>query len=430
MTTANAVPSSRLIVLAVALSSSVVVSCSSGSSGSSSVSATPAPEPSPVAATVTVDFDLTLQAIRGFGGSSAWITSLTPSQADSLYGNDGNQQIGLSLLRVRIDPAGPAAWGTELNNAQQAASRGANVIGIPWTPPAAMKSNLNTVGGTLAPASYRDYANYLESFVRYMRAGGVSLYGISMQNEPDASVTYESCSWTPAQMDAWVSQNASVLTTRLIMPESQSFNTSYSDPALADPSAAGRIAIVAGHTYGGAPFYYTSAENLGKDVWMTEHYFTDTGITGALELAKEIHDSLTTASYNAYLWWWLQDSAANNYGNGLLDEQNNLTLNGYAMGQFSKFIRPGYVRATATENPSAGLYVSAYHGSGHYVIVALNAGSGAVNLTLQIQNPQVTTLTPYHTTATESLVALSSIGVNGGAATAALPAKSITTFVQ
>ena len=114
-------------------------------------------------------------------------------QADVLYGNSGNQQIGLSILRVRIDPTADPThgnWATELGNAQQASSRGAIVFATPWTPPAALKINLPDPahplwGGSLAAASYMDYANYLESFVTYMHDNGVDLYAISMQNEPD-----------------------------------------------------------------------------------------------------------------------------------------------------------------------------------------------------------------------------------------------------
>jgi len=292
-----------------------------------------------------------------------------------------------------------------------------------------MKSNNNVVGGTLNTGSYQDYANYLESFVSYMQTGGVSLYAISMQNEPDANVSYESCSWNGAQMDAWVASSGSTLTTKLIMPESEGFNTGLSDPALNDPAAVSHIAIVAGHLYGTSPSYYTNAESLGKDVWMTEHYFSDTGITGAMELAKEIHDSMTTAQYNAYLVWWLQNWAGN-FENGLLDENNNVTLNGYAMAQFSKFIRPGYVRIKATANPQGSIYVSAYQGSGHAVIVAINNGTTDVSQEFVIQNQTLTSLSAYRTSATENLAAQSAASVSDGAFTYTLPAQSITTFVR
>ena len=391
------------------------------------------------AGTAYVDFGTTYQTIRGFGGSTAWMPEMPSAQVNALFG-DGAGQIGLSILRVRIDPSsvtgGASNWGTELGNAQEAQALGASVIATPWTPPAVFKSNSSTIMGSLNAASYAAYATYLESFVTYMASGGVNLYGISTQNEPDANVTYESCVWTGAQMDTWVAQNASVLTTKLIMPESESFTTSYSDPALNDSSAVGKIGIVAGHIYGVSPAYYTNAESKGKEVWMTEHYLSPAGaqpaIADALAAAEEIHNSLTTAQYNAYFWWWVADwnSGSGVTNTGLVDASNNVTYYGYAMAQFAHFVRPGYMRVSATATPAAGLYVSAYSGSGHAVIVVINANAAAVSLPIAIQNQTVTSVTPYQTTSGGGLTALSAIGVSGNTFTTTLPAQSITTFVQ
>lgn len=389
----------------------------------------------------TVDFGSSVQTIRGFGGSTAWMPEMSSAEAAALFG-DGQNQIGLSLLRVRIDPTyttgGAANWGTELANAQEAIAAGSDVsvFATPWTPPAAWKSNSSTIMGSLNTADYAAYASYLESFVTYFANNGVNLYGISMQNEPDANVTYESCVWTPAEMDTWVAQNASVLTTKLIMPESESFTTSYSDPALNDSNAVGNIAIVAGHLYGAAPFYYTNAENKGKDVWMTEHYLSPAGaepaIGDALAAAKEINDSMTVGDYNAYIWWWAADwnpgTGVTNYG--LVDTSNNMTYYGDAMAQFARFVRPGYVRVNATYNPTTDVYLSAFKGGGHYVIVAINMGSSAASQPFTIANQTVSTLMPYQTSATDTVTQLSAVSVADDMFTYTLPAQSITTFVQ
>jgi glucuronoarabinoxylan endo-1,4-beta-xylanase len=401
----------------------------------------------PAAGTALADFGAAEQTIRGFGGSTAWMPELTSGQANALFG-DGSGQIGLSILRVRIDPSsttGGANWATELGNAQEAQALGAIVIATPWTPPAAWKSSNSGTpyngsnpldGGFLDPTYYADYANYLESYVTYMANGGVNLYGISMQNEPEENVSYESCVWTPAQMDTWVAQNASVLTTKLIMPESATFSTAYSDPALDDANAVGYIGIVAGHLYGTSPFYYTNAENKGKDVWMTEHYLSPAGaqpaIADALAAAEEIHNSLTVGQYNAYVWWWALDwnpgSGVTN--TGLVDTNNNPTYYGYAMAQFASFVKTGYVRVNATATPVAGVYLSAYSGSGHSVIVVINTNSSTTSLPIYIANQTVTSLTPYQTTSTGGMVALSAVSVSSDNFTASLPAQSITTFVQ
>ena len=388
--------------------------------------------------TATVNFETTFQTIRGFGGATAWMPALSSTQANTLFGNGANQ-LGLTILRSRIDPSsttgGASNWGTELTNAQEATALGAIAIATPWTPPAVWKSSNSTVEGSLLTADYANFANYLESFVTFFKNNGVNLYAISMQNEPDANVTYESCDWTGAQMDTWVANNSSVLTTKLMMPESESFTTSYSDPALDDPNAVGHIGIIAGHIYGVAPSYYANAESKGKEVWMTEHYLSPSGsqpaIGDALAAAEEIHSSMTTAQYNAYVWWWIADwnpgTGVTNYG--LIDTSSNPTYYGYALAQFSKFVRPGYLLASATANPNSNIFVSAYKGSSNSVIVAINSGGSSVNQPFSIEGETVTAVTPYQTTSSEHVAQLSNVAVSGDAFTYTLPAQSITTFV-
>jgi glucuronoarabinoxylan endo-1,4-beta-xylanase len=385
----------------------------------------------------TVDFSKTYQTIRGFGGSEAWMPQFSSALANALYGT-GSGQLGLTILRLRIDPSsttGGANWNTELANAREASALGATIIATPWTPPAAWKSSNSTVEGTLNPSEYGAFAEYLNLFTSYLASGGVTLYAISMQNEPDANVTYESCVWTGATMDTWVANHASVLTTKLMMPESESFTTSFSDPALDDPNAVNNISIIAGHLYGATPSYYTNAENKGKEVWETEHYLTPSGsqpaIGDAIAAAKEIHNSMTVGYYNAYLWWWVADwnpgSGVTNYG--LVDTNNKPTYYGYALAQFSKFVRPGSVRVNATASPSSGVFVSAYRGSSSSAIVAINSNGSATSLPVMIQSLSVGSVTPYETTSSGGLLQQSAVPVTNGSFTYTLPAQSIVTFV-
>ncbi|MGA3370953.1 MAG: glycoside hydrolase family 30 beta sandwich domain-containing protein [Terracidiphilus sp.] len=388
------------------------------------------------AQTATVDFGTTEQTIRGFGGSTGFQPALTSAEAATIFGT-GSGQLGLSMLRVRIDDSsttGGSNWAQSLSDGQLAAAQGATVFASPWSPPAAWKSNGSTIMGSLNTADYAAYANYLNLFTAYMKAGGVNLYAISMQNEPDANVTYDSCVWTPAQMDTWIAQNASVLTTKLIMPESESFSTSYSDPALDDSSAVGHISIVGGHLYGASPFYYSNAVSKGKDVWMTEHYLNpstgyEPNMSDAISLAEEVHNSMTVGQYNAYVWWWIEDEPSENSYIGMVDTSNNRTFYGLALGQFAKYVRPGYQRVNATASPASGVYVSAYKGSGNYVIVAINSNGSATSIPFAIENETIGSFTPYQTTANESMEELSAESVSGNAFTYSLPAQSITTFV-
>jgi glucuronoarabinoxylan endo-1,4-beta-xylanase len=383
-----------------------------------------------------INFGSKEQTIRGFGGSDAWFPRLSTAEADTLFGS-GNGQLGLSILRVRIDPSsitGGSNWSTARANAQMAQARGAIVIATPWTPPAAWKTNGNTIMGSLKPSEYAHYADYLNLFTDYMASESVPLYAISMQNEPSTKATYESCAWTSAEMDAWVAGNAGVLKTKLIMPESETFDTALSDPALDDANAVGKISIIAGHLYGASPFNYAKAKDKGKEVWETEHYLTPPGpqpeIADAIALASEIHRSLAVANYNAYLWWWVADKYYNgkvtNYG--LIDTSNTPTYYGLAVGQFSRFVRPGYLRVGATASPVSGVGVSAYSGKGQGVIVAINSNPSATAVSFSIRGAALGSLTPYETSAHSRMMQLGAVAVSGSKFAYTLPAQSITTF--
>jgi glucuronoarabinoxylan endo-1,4-beta-xylanase len=419
-----------------------------------------------VASMATVDFGTAEQAIRGFGGAYPWAPSTMPSATISaLFGTTGTD-LGLSILRLHIAPAtwdstnktaDTSAWTTELSNGVLAQQAGATVFASPWSAPASMKTNGSVNEGSLSTSSYADYAAYLKAYVNYAASQGVNLYAVSLQNEPDwnpcdpsgtdegptGKDCYESCLWTAAQFDAWIAGNGSVLTTgtnpvKLMMPESYSFSSAMSDTALDDSAAEPYISIIGGHLYGSAPYYYTKAKDKGKEVWMTEHYLSPISgstpeIADAIALAEELHNSITVGQYNAYVWWG--SSATNPYSAALIDDSNNPNYFGYAMAQFARFVRPGYVRVDAPATPATGVYLSAYSGSdssgnSHFVIVAINSNTYATALPISIENATVTSLTPYQTTASGGLAAQSAVTVPGGAFTATLPAQSITTFVQ
>jgi len=389
--------------------------------------------------TATIDFGTTFQTIRCFGGANAWMPAFTSAQANALFGTGANQ-LGLTCLRERIDDStttpGTSNWGDALSSAQSASALGALVIASPWGAPAAWKDNNSTVQGSLLPAHYADYANYLESFVQFLKSGGVNLYAMSMQNEPDATVTYDSMVWNAQQMDTWVANNSSVLTTKLIMPESENFNSSLAATTLSDPNAVGHVAIVGGHIYGVSPSFQSQAESAGKEVWMTEHYLTPSGaepaISDAVAFAEEIHNSMVTGQYNAYVWWWMIDwnpgtGCCTNYG--LIDTNSSPTFYGLAEEMWAKWVLPGYVRVSATPNPGSNILIDAYKGPSSSTIMATNTGGSAVSQTFSISGQTVSSVTPFQLTSSGQVTKLTSVSVANNTFTFTLPAQSITSFV-
>jgi glucuronoarabinoxylan endo-1,4-beta-xylanase len=373
------------------------------------------------AADATVDLTATKQLIRGFGASSAWCGTVSTSIMDSLF-----KDLGYSILRVRIEEnigdawssGNYSAWNPELTNAKNAIARGAIVFASPWNPPASMKS-----GGKLITSKYADYANYLKAYAKYFSDNGAPLYAISIQNEPDYANDWTA--WTATDLLNFLTAQGATLSgaVKIMMPESFQFRHPMSDPSLNDATVASYISIIGGHLYGGTIQTYPLATDQGKELWETEHYFDDDSIANVMSLAKEVHSCMVTGSMNAYVYWWIT------YGNGLANSNGTIFKRAYTLGQFAKYVRPGYYRVDATAAPASNVSVSAYKGTDKVVIVAINAGTASVNQNFVVRGGTVSQVSSWQTTASSNMAAGQNYEPSGGAFTAALPGQSITTFV-
>jgi glucuronoarabinoxylan endo-1,4-beta-xylanase len=100
----------------------------------------------------------------------------------------------------------------------------------------------------------------------------------------------------------------------------------------------------------------------------------------------------------------------------------------YTLGNFSKFIRPGYSRIGVSDD--GDVYVSAYKdaSTGKFVIVVVNQGVSQAK-TFGLNGFTATSVTPWVTSATRNLAQQPSVAVNGGSFIATLAAESVTTFV-
>ena len=67
----------------------------------------------------------------------------------------------------------------------------------PWSPPAWMKDNNDMLhGGKLKPEFYQSWANYYTKFIKAYAKENIPIWGLSIQNEPMAKQTWESCIYT------------------------------------------------------------------------------------------------------------------------------------------------------------------------------------------------------------------------------------------
>jgi hypothetical protein len=153
----------------------------------------------------------------------------------------------------------------------------------------------------------------------------------------------------------------------------------------------------------------------------------DGSITNAMYWAGRIHLFMTASQANAWHYWWL--ISINSDNEGLTDTSGNPAKRMYVLGNYSRFVRPNYVRIDATNSTDA--QISAYKStSGNFAIVAINGDNTNLNQTFTLTNCTVVgTVTPWITSATFSLSNQAPISVSNSSFTYTLPAMSVVSFV-
>jgi glucuronoarabinoxylan endo-1,4-beta-xylanase len=421
-----------------------------------------------------VDWANEKQVIEGFGGSGAFhqaanLMAYPEAERnqilDLLFSQD--KGIGLSIVRNIVGDGGD--WGKPIDGPtpsiepqegvwnwkgdedqiwlmNEAKKRGCGrFVSTVWSPPAWMKTSNSVIkGGKLRPDKYQAYADYLSNYVRgYKEHHNIDIYAISIANEPDFSAPYSSCLWTGSQFRDFIKNHLSPTLNRdkvdvkVIIPEEMNFSEDYALDTLNDAEASQGVDIIGTHAYDFKAKPFPVAKSQQKSIWQTEVSnigFNDGSIDDGLKYAKLLHDHMTVTEVNAWLFWWL---IAYKPGETLvhLDTSFNTFQTFkrlYTIGNYSRFIRPGYVRIHTDPNPSPNVFVTAYkdRGSGKFAIVVINNGEKEQTIDFNLNKfPKLIAVTPYRTSAKENLAKLDKIAVSKNSFKALLKAKSVTTFV-
>ena len=160
----------------------------------------------------------------------------------------------------------------------------------------------------------------------------------------------------------------------------------------------------------------------------------DTGITAALYLAKVIHTDLTAANASAWQWWTA--ISAYDYKDGLIYVEKNKTDGNYyaskmlwAMGNYSRFVRPGAIRvdadATSAQDLKSPLLVSAFKNGKDLSAIIINNNTDDALINLNISNGKVGFIRTYTTSGTAGLEAGKIITAKNSIL---IPARSVTTI--
>ena len=403
-----------------------------------SAAAAVVPQGASAAGDCVIDTGTTYQTIRGFGGINLpeWITQgdMTDAQVQKAFGN-GDDELGFTILRIYVSDDSNA-WKTAVPTAKRAQALGATVFASPWNPPAAIR---NTVNGGLNGGKYQlkkdkwaEYAQHLNSYVKYMEGQGINLYSVSVQNEPDyaSEWTY----WSANDVASFIAQYGAAVkqgtNAKLMSAESFQYQKPIYNAILGNAQAMANCDLFGTHFYGTqrSQMDFPQLENCGKDIWMTEVYVPDSSSDAdtfpqAVQVAENMHNGLVVGNLNAYVWWYIRRSY------GPMKENGQISKRGYMMAQYSKWVRPGAVRIDATEQPNNNILCSAYQNEdGSIAVVAINKGSSAVSQNFSLNGVEISDITAYRTSANENIREIDQ-SASGSNFSAQLPGNSVTTFV-
>ena len=385
----------------------------------------------------------TYQVVDGFGEADVWQGSSSTAMQTLLW--DPVNGIGLNLLRVGID--GTSGSPNIMGAAGYADGHGLRQV---------QRQRVQGVGGALVAARGRQgqqqrqqrRASELRAitprgprcsrgFLRSTRRhGGVDLYAISAQNEPDFTASYQSCLFNASQMVAWIDVLGPALAAlsppvKVLAAEPDNWGNiwggdGYGPAIIADSMANSFVGPIATHDYGStsAGTYARPAPpaNNTHHVWETE---CTPGDTGPITIATMIYAAFSTGGVSGWHYWWTE---------ALVPNASSPPPQVYALGNFSKFVRPGYYRVDVSGAPKASgttpLVVAFTNLSDGTVSIVVVNGGGAANVSFFVAGTAwPASVTPYVTTSSSKLAAGTAISVSGGRFSASLAGQSVTTFV-
>jgi glucosylceramidase len=303
----------------------------------------------------------------------------------------------------------------------------------PWSPPSWMKDNNSMLhGGKLKPEFYQPWANYYSKFIKAYAKEGIPIWGLTIQNEPMATQTWESCVYTAE--------------------EERDFLKNYLGPTLKRDGLSDKKIIVWDHN---RDLVYQRASTLFNDpeaakyAWgLGFHWYEDwSGGDQVYDNIKRVHESypakniLFTEGCNGPFnmkqindWNWGERygrSMINDFNNGtvgwtdwnvLLDENGGpnhvqnycfapihadtktgkiFYMNAYYyIGHFSKFIRPGAKRIISSSSRSPLMSTAFRNRDGSIAVVVMNQSDKNIPYYLWIKGKGAQVISLPHSIAT------------------------------
>jgi glucosylceramidase len=298
------------------------------------------------------------------------------------------------------------------------------IFASPWSPPAWMKTNGSMLqGGKLKP-EYRDsWARYYARFVEEYEKEGVPIWGLTVQNEPMATQTWESCVFTGEEERDFVRdhlgptlERASLSRLKLMVwDHNRGILYERAKAVYDDPAAARYVWGAAFHWYVGDHF---DNVRMVHDAWPDKGLLFSEGTPASYDPAT-VNDWKWGEVYGTSILTDLQNWAAGwTDWNVLLDERGgpnhvgnfclapvhgdtrtgelDFTIPYYYIGHVSKFVRPGARRVATTTNDDGLLATAFVHPDGRLVAIVMNKTDADKDFALWVDGRAAKSRSPAH----------------------------------
>lgn len=298
----------------------------------------------------------------------------------------------------------------------------------PWSPPAFMKDSKNMLkGGKLLPEYYQSWANYYVKYIKAYEKEGVNVWGLSVQNEPMATQTWESCIFT-AEEERDFLKNYLGPTVRkelgdkkiIVWDHNRDLMVQRANTIFSDPEASKYAWGMGFHWYetwtGGKPMF-TNVKTVAE-AYPDKHLMFTEGCVEKFDTARyqywpnsERYGEQIINDFNNGMTGWTdwnilldEKGGPNHVGNFCFAPVHADTATGeliytpsyYYIGHISKFVQPEARRISTAVSRSMLLSTSFINPDGKVVTVVMNQSDEKVAYNLMIGQSKAVVEIPAH----------------------------------
>ncbi len=297
-----------------------------------------------------------------------------------------------------------------INDAYKLRGEKMEILLSPWSPPAYMKTNgeMNN-GGKLKPEYRKEWASYVARYIKELKALGLNIQYLTVQNEPEAVQTWDSCTYSAQEEMEFVRDYLGPALTEaklddvkiLVWDHNKEATYDRATAILGDADAKKYIYGVALHWYTGDHFeelQMVRETYPEKELFFTEGCVEYSRFMDSNEVAKAemyAHDMLGNFKngVSAYFDWNLLLDAKggpNHVGNFCAapimskEEETDFEkrLSYYYIGHFSRYIEKGAYAIAVSTYCSEVEAVGFVNPSGEVVVVLLNRQDKDIEVTV------------------------------------------------